>query len=106
ADGACGAAFAVPVRATVDGADGKPATLFLDGIPTANATVAGGEVAFAAVQLGVRGAIETSTLTLVVGDDDACAISFPRPLAVDCAGPACRLQKPIDGPYLNNTLDA
>lgn len=105
ADGACGAAFAVPVRATVDGADGQVATLFVDGIPTATANVADGEVRFASVQLGVRGAVDTTMLTLSIGDD-TCVSSFPQPIGVDCAGPSCRLEQPIEGVVLNNTLDA
>jgi len=104
-DGACGASFAIPVRATVEGADGKTATLFVDGIPTATATVANGEAAFASVQLGVRGATDTSTLTLAVGDE-GCTTSHPQSIAVDCAGPSCRLERPIEGLHLNNTLDA
>lgn len=105
-DGACGTSFAIPVRASVDGPDGSTATLFVDGIPTASATVTNGEVRFAAVQLGVRGADETSVLTLQVGDELDCAVSFAQPIAVDCAGPSCRLQRPIEGIYLNSTLDA
>lgn len=104
-DGACGAAFGVTVRARVQVDDGTTVRLFADGIPTDHATVTDHIADFGIVTLGVRGTDTTQLHIEVDGEPDTCAAPLDHPIAVACGGPTCRLESPIDGLYLNGTLD-